>query len=174
MGQRRRVFNPTGGRVGMNRRIVGAVLSVCALAGVGAWAYPRYFGPGATCALPLPTGQVPHVEVGKPGASLPVVAGWIAHLDRGTNPILFKATRSRAELRGVHYEGGIVGSHVVPMTGAVKSLTIEGKKFEVRDGSIASGCIGLKTLGNTIVLFSSTPSPTATIVLTDAQMALIR
>jgi hypothetical protein len=160
--------------VALKGRIAVAALLVCALAGAGAWAYPRYFGPGATCALPLPTAEVPHIGVGKPSAPLPVVPGWIAHLDRATNPILFKATRTPAELRGVNYEGGVFGQQVVPMHGSIKALAIDGKKFEIRNGSIESGCIDVKGLGKTIVLFSATPSPTATVVLTEAQMALVR
>ncbi len=174
MEQDRDAFNPSARvrRSGVvNRR---AVFALCVLGGVGAWAYPRYFGPGATCALPTPADSVPHIELGKGGMPLSVVPGWVARLDRATNPIAFKATGAAAELRGVAFEGGVFGRQVVPLHGSVAALAIAGKKYEIRNGNFVSGCIDVQGLGKMIVLFSNSLTPTATIVLTDPQLAHLR
>ena len=142
--------------------------------GAGAWGYSHYFGMNRSCLLPEPAAAAPHVTFGTPNTPMPVVYGWLARLTKATNPIRFDTIDTQVELRGVNYEGGLFGKQVVPTQGSVGSLNIDGKNIAILDGNIRGGCIDLKGLGKTIVLFSNSLSPTALIVLTEEQLARTR
>lgn len=159
---------------GYGMRILVLLVVLCVAASAGTWAYSRYYGVNRSCLLPEPAAGAPRISIGTPNAPMPVVYGWLARLDQAANPIRFSTTGTQVELRGVNFEGGVFGKQVVPAHGSVRTLTVDGKNVAILDGDIRGGCIDVKGLGKAIVLFSSSLSPTATIVLTEAQLAKIR
>jgi hypothetical protein len=165
--QHGRSFFPDG-------RIILAVLFMCAAAGAGVWAYPRYFGGNRTCLLPVPTATGPAITIATPTFPMPVIYGRLALLESATYPMRFNVIPSEVELRDIHYEGQVFGQTALPMHGSVRIVKVDGKYVPIRDNEIKSGCIELRGLGKTIVLFSSSFSPTVTLVLTPEQMKQFR
>ena len=102
---------------------------------------------------------------------MPVIYGQIAQLEDATNPIRFKILPTEVEIRDVHYEGEVFGRSVVVRRGGFRILKIAGKPIAMRSSDIVDGCINLRGLGKTIVLFSGSFSPTVTLVLTPEQIA---
>ena len=100
---------------------------------------------------------------------MPVVYGQLAILESATNPIRGKAIPSDVEMRDIHYDGEVFGQTAVPMHGAFRMLKVDGKSVPVRSGDIDAGCIDLRGLGKTNVLFSSSFSPTVTLAMTPEQ-----
>ena len=150
------------------------LFAICLIAGAGVWAYPRYFGAGPACLLPKPGSEGPAVSIGTAAEPLRVIYGHLARLERAANPVRFSEILSDVELRGVHYDGGLYGQHVVPTRGSVASLKIDGKNIAIRNGTIDAGCIDIERAGKAILVFSGSLTPVATLVLTPEQMAKLR
>jgi hypothetical protein len=137
-------------------------------------AYLRYGGYRQACLLPPPTGNGAAISTGSAEAPLRVVEGNTAFLQRAANPLKFNTAASRVELRGVHYDGQAFAQYTVPMHGGLRTIQIDGRPIPLRDGKIEAGCIDTKPLGHVIVLFSGTETVTATVVLTQEQIDLLR
>ena len=161
---RRRSFLPS-------LRVSMVLLVLCALAGAGFWAYPRYLGGNRTCLLPIQGATGTAIGIATPSLPMPVIYGQIAQLEDATNPIRFKILPTEVEIRDVHYEGEVFGRSVVVRRGGFRILKIAGKPIAMRSSDIVDGCMNLRGLGKTIVLFSGSFSPTATLVLTPEQIA---
>jgi hypothetical protein len=153
-------------------------IALCAVvAGLG-WGgytgYMRYFGGNAVCLLPPVTAGGPTITVGTETIPETVVYGHVAMLEQQSNPIRFRVLPTEIEIRDVHYKGTVVDQSAIPSSGALRIVKVAGKSIALRDTAIHDGCISLRGLGQSILLFSSSFAPTTTLVLTPDQIAQLR
>ena len=162
-----------GPRSSRKGAVIGALLIGC-VAAISFWAYPRYLSGNKTCVLTMPVAASPSLAMGVPQTPIPLIPGQLARLDDPGNPLKFTALPRTVELRGVHYEGGSYGRFVVPASGAIAGIKIEGKDVRVRHQDIASGCLDVVGFGKILVLFTKSASPNAVVVMTQDQLAGVR
>ena len=153
--------------------VLGGIV-LCAVAGAAYWAYPRYLGGSRTCMLPTPTATGPAITIATATLPMPVIYGKLAILESATNPVRYRVLPTEVELRDIHYEGEVFGPTVLPKHGSLRIVKVDGKYIAIRNNEISAGCIELRGLGKTILLFSSSFSPTVTLVVTPEQMKQIR
>jgi len=162
-------------RTGRGLLWAGVTAAVVLAVGAGGFAaYKRFGGYHQACLLPAVSGNGAGISTGSADSPLRVVDGNTALLQRAENPVKFTKTTSRVELRGVYYDGALFGDYTVPRVGGLRTLRIAGQPVPLRDGTIDGGCVDTKSLGHVIVLFSGAQSVTATVLLTQEQIDLLR
>jgi len=102
---------------------------------------------------------------------IPTVYGKVSVLESKGPPMEFTTTEREVVLSGVHYEGTVADTHVVPTAGNIEELRIDGEIVDMESGDISTGCLTTAKFGKVLILFENPMmSEAVTVVMTEVQI----